>query len=70
MKTKNVSYHLNMMLLKCLGCYRVTTNFDKILIYDLVTTEGPTGFITLFVLDFNYKLANIIISPFIQFYLL
>ena len=50
MKRKGVSYHLenDMMLQKCLGCYRVTTENaenDKTVIYDLVTTAGPAGFI-------------------------
>ena len=32
MKTKGVSYHLenDLMFLKCLGCYRVTTKRKKI----------------------------------------
>ena len=45
MKIKGVSYYLenDMMLLKCLGCYRVTTENGKInktVIYDIVMTAG------------------------------
>ena len=44
METKCVSYFVeyNMMLQKCIGCYRVTTENaenDKNVIHDLVTTQ-------------------------------
>ena len=42
MKTKCVSYNLeyDMILQKCFGCYRVTTENDK---NDKTVTAGPAG---------------------------
>ena len=48
METKGYHLEYDMMLLKCLGCYRLTTENakknDETATYDLVTTAEPTVF--------------------------